>query len=273
MACASPTVRWKHRQYPCNVEMPVLPSCDSAMQRDAQKSDSHMNAATARISQCVQSKPVDNTRPFPTAAATMEVVEMVLTGRVNKSLVTLIQQAGGRAVGLCGKDSNILQARQMVEKDIGFVGEVTKVGLRCTLQHPALLRCAGTLMQLCIPRRTVERQVQCSYPEVLNATASAPCNIYPNRSVPNSGVPSTQVDAKIIETLVKDGYIPVLATVASSPTGESLNVNADIAAGEVRTLHIEFPLISGFNVMRTTSMFLGQPCLPFSWRRHCGRRS
>jgi hypothetical protein len=65
---------------------------------------------------------------LPPAAATMEVVEMVLTGRVNKSLVTLIQQAGGRAVGLCGKDSNILQARQMVEKDIGFVGEVTRVG-------------------------------------------------------------------------------------------------------------------------------------------------
>lgn len=50
------------------------------------------------------------------------------------------------------------------------------------------------------------------------------------------------MDAKIIETLVKDGYIPVLATVASSPTGESLNVNADIAAGEVRTLHIKTQL-------------------------------
>jgi acetylglutamate kinase len=43
----------------------------------------------------------------------------------------------------------------------------------------------------------------------------------------------TKVDASIIETLVRDGYIPVLATVASSPTGESLNVNADIAAGEL----------------------------------------
>ena len=46
------------------------------------------------------------------------------------------------------------------------------------------------------------------------------------------------MDAKIIETLVRDGYIPVLATVASSPTGESLNVNADIAAGEVCALQI-----------------------------------
>lgn len=52
---------------------------------------------------------------------------MVLTGRVNKGLVSLIQMAGGQAVGLCGKDSNLLAARQMVEKDIGFVGEVTQV--------------------------------------------------------------------------------------------------------------------------------------------------
>lgn len=62
-----------------------------------------------------------------TDAATMEIVEMVLGGRVNKSLVSLIQQAGGKAVGLSGKDGNLLKARQMVEKDIGFVGEVTKV--------------------------------------------------------------------------------------------------------------------------------------------------
>ncbi|RMZ52310.1 hypothetical protein APUTEX25_005063, partial [Auxenochlorella protothecoides] len=62
-----------------------------------------------------------------TDEATMDVVEMVLGGRVNKSLVTLIQQSGGRAVGLCGKDSDIILARQMVEKEIGFVGEVTGV--------------------------------------------------------------------------------------------------------------------------------------------------
>jgi acetylglutamate kinase len=58
---------------------------------------------------------------------TMDIVEMVLTGRVNKGLVSLIQSAGGEAVGLCGKDSNLLVARQLVEKDIGYVGEVTQV--------------------------------------------------------------------------------------------------------------------------------------------------
>ena len=49
----------------------------------------------------------------------MEVVEMVLGGRVNKSLVSLIQQSGGKAVGMTGKDGGLLRARQMVEKDIG----------------------------------------------------------------------------------------------------------------------------------------------------------
>ena len=47
------------------------------------------------------------------AGPTMDVVEMVLSGRVNKGLVTLIQQAGGRAVGVCGKDSGIINARMV----------------------------------------------------------------------------------------------------------------------------------------------------------------
>ncbi|KAK2080666.1 hypothetical protein QBZ16_000520 [Prototheca wickerhamii] len=102
-----------------------------------------------------------------TDEATMDVVEMVLGGRVNKSLVTLIQQSGGQAVGLCGKDSDIILARQMVEKNIGFVGEVTGV------------------------------------------------------------------HADLLSTLVADGYIPVVASVASNGAGQALNVNADTAAGEV----------------------------------------
>lgn len=102
-----------------------------------------------------------------TDANTMDVVEMVLGGRVNKSLVTLIQQSGGNAVGLCGKDSDIILARQMVERDIGYVGEVTSV------------------------------------------------------------------NAQLIKTLVADGYIPVIASVATDGHGQALNVNADTAAGEI----------------------------------------
>lgn len=62
-----------------------------------------------------------------TDAATMDVVEMVLVGRVNKEIVARINQAGGCAVGLCGKDGNLITARPQSEEGIGFVGEVTSV--------------------------------------------------------------------------------------------------------------------------------------------------
>jgi acetylglutamate kinase len=62
-----------------------------------------------------------------TDATTMDVVEMVLVGRVNKELVSLINQAGGKAIGLCGKDANLITARPQGSDDIGFVGEVSGV--------------------------------------------------------------------------------------------------------------------------------------------------
>ncbi len=70
---------------------------------------------------------------------TMDIVEMVLGGLVNKEIVNLINQAGGKAVGLTGKDGGLLQARKvkMTKRseetgetetvDIGQVGEVTEV--------------------------------------------------------------------------------------------------------------------------------------------------
>jgi acetylglutamate kinase len=65
-----------------------------------------------------------------TDAATMEVVEMVLVGRVNKELVSLINTAGGQAVGLCGQDGNLISARPQGQDGIGFVGEVQSVDIR-----------------------------------------------------------------------------------------------------------------------------------------------
>ena len=59
-----------------------------------------------------------------TDAATMDIVEMVLVGRVNKEIVNLINQAGGSAVGLCGKDGNLITASPSGNEDIGFVGDV-----------------------------------------------------------------------------------------------------------------------------------------------------
>ena len=60
---------------------------------------------------------------------TMEVVEMVLAGKVNKRIVNDIQTQGVDAIGVCGKDGNLLQAHKKIIDgiDLGFVGEVTSV--------------------------------------------------------------------------------------------------------------------------------------------------
>ena len=102
-----------------------------------------------------------------TDAATMDVVEMVLVGRVNKELVSLISRAGGSAVGLCGKDGNLIKARPEGREGIGFVGEVTSM------------------------------------------------------------------DVRLLESLLKDGYIPVVSSVAADEQGQAYNVNADTVAGEL----------------------------------------
>ncbi|GAB4478052.1 MAG: acetylglutamate kinase [Elainellaceae cyanobacterium] len=102
-----------------------------------------------------------------TDAATMDVVEMVLVGRVNKELVALVNQAGGSAVGLCGKDANLIKARPQGEEGIGFVGEVQST------------------------------------------------------------------DTKLIEALVREGYIPIVSSVAADDKGQAYNINADTVAGEL----------------------------------------
>ncbi len=102
-----------------------------------------------------------------TDAQTMDVVEMVLVGRVNKELVSLINRAGGSAVGLCGTDGNLVTARPQGDSGIGFVGEVSSISPR------------------------------------------------------------------VIATLVTDGYIPVVSSVASDEQGQAYNINADTVAGEL----------------------------------------
>jgi len=113
-----------------------------------------------------------------TDAATMGVVEMVLTGQVNKEVVGYLNQHGGKAVGLSGKDGGLLLCKKLLQEvkrddgsveavDIGFVGDVTKV------------------------------------------------------------------DAAILETLEKGGFIPVIAPIGVGPGGESYNINADLVAGRV----------------------------------------
>ncbi len=64
-----------------------------------------------------------------TDAETMDVVEMVLAGKVNKSLVQYLEQQGGRAIGLCGLDGGMIKAARHAEQDLGFVGDITGVNV------------------------------------------------------------------------------------------------------------------------------------------------
>jgi acetylglutamate kinase len=85
----------------------------------------------------IQSSFVDGLRV--TDAATVEVVEMVLAGKINKEIVTAIQAAGGKAVGISGKDARLIEARRLTRTrrdpssnleqvvDLGFVGEPVRV--------------------------------------------------------------------------------------------------------------------------------------------------
>ena len=104
-----------------------------------------------------------------TDAETMEIVEMVLAGKTNKSIVSLINSQGGQAVGLSGKDANLLVAKKAMPGgvDLGQVGAIVKI------------------------------------------------------------------NTEIVHTLIKEGYIPVIASVAVGEQGESYNVNADHVAGEL----------------------------------------
>ena len=114
-----------------------------------------------------------------TDAATMEVVDMVLGGKLNKEIVATINLHGGQAIGLSGKDANLITAakKRLVRSvtpggppqpvDIGLVGEVTAV------------------------------------------------------------------NTSIIHTLENSGFIPVIAPTGVGANGESYNINADTAAGDI----------------------------------------
>ncbi|MBQ7526047.1 MAG: acetylglutamate kinase [Abditibacteriota bacterium] len=62
-----------------------------------------------------------------TDAETMEIVEMVLAGKTNKGIVSIINNMGGKAVGLSGKDASLIVAEKDTRFDLGFVGNVAKI--------------------------------------------------------------------------------------------------------------------------------------------------
>ncbi len=63
---------------------------------------------------------------------TVDIVQMVLAGKINKNLVNLIENKGGKAIGLCGIDGHMIEAEVLDEK-LGFVGEITNVNVQPVL--------------------------------------------------------------------------------------------------------------------------------------------
>lgn len=107
-----------------------------------------------------------------TDAETMEIVQMVLAGKLNKGIVGMLVQQGGKAVGLSGTDGGLIRAKKLDKGDgvdYGFVGEVT------------------------------------------------------------------QVNPEIVQSLLNEGVIPVVSTIALSETEENVryNINADTAAAKI----------------------------------------
>ena len=98
----------------------------------------------------------------------IDIVQMVLAGKVNKSLVQLLESHGGKALGLCGLDGKLLMAEKLVASaDLGYVGEIK------------------------------------------------------------------EVNAEPLENAMKNGYIPIVATVAGGYDGNVYNINADLAAAQI----------------------------------------
>jgi acetylglutamate kinase len=92
---------------------------------------------------------------------------MVLCGKVNKDLVTLLTRAGGKAVGICGIDGGMLKAKKKIDDgyDYGFVGEITSV-------DPELINSAVAAGYIPIVS-TVAQGIDCDSPYNINADTAA----------------------------------------------------------------------------------------------------
>lgn len=131
---------------------------------------------------------------------TMEVVEMVLGGLVNKAIVSHVNQAGGRAVGLTGKDGNLLAARKLLMPALsGGGGEGERPG-------------AGA-----------------------SGRGVADANGNGNGELLDLGLVGevAEVDTTLLDHLVAGDCIPVIAPIGFSPDGRGYNINSDLVAGKV----------------------------------------
>ncbi|MBC8283012.1 MAG: acetylglutamate kinase, partial [Nitrospinae bacterium] len=111
---------------------------------------------------------------------TIDVVEMVLGGKVNKEIVSLINRHGGNAVGITGKDGDLI----------------------CAKRH----------------RKGMKQSPETDRPEIIDLGLVGEI---------------TQVNPRILETLDKSGFVPVIAPIGKGEEGETLNINADFVASKI----------------------------------------
>ena len=114
-----------------------------------------------------------------TDEATMDVVEMVLGGKVNKDIVTQINKQGGKAVGLSGKDGELIRAKKL---------------------------------------HIVYQEDENKPPEIID---------------PGLVGQVTKINPSIINTLSREGFIPIIAPVGTGDSGETYNINADLVASSM----------------------------------------
>ncbi|MBW7856969.1 MAG: acetylglutamate kinase [Leptonema sp. (in: Bacteria)] len=113
-----------------------------------------------------------------TDSASMDIVEMMLSGLINKEIVSMIVQAGGLAVGISGKDAGLALAKP---------------------HHLIRSNQDGTTEEVSLGQvGTIER-----------------------------------IDPTLIQSMIQQGYIPVIAPVSADAAGRSMNINADTMAGEI----------------------------------------
>jgi len=110
---------------------------------------------------------------------TIDVVEMVLGGKVNKEIVSLINRHGGNAVGITGKDGDLILAKR---------------------------------------HRKVKKSAETDRPEIIDLGLVGEI---------------TGVNPKILDTLDKSGFIPVIAPIGKGGNQETLNINADFVAARI----------------------------------------
>ncbi len=120
---------------------------------------------------------------------TLEIAQMVLVGKINSNIVSLIAKSGGKGVGLSGNDGNLIIARRMDPKKVQVAGTEQEVDL-------------GHVGEI------------------------------------------EEINPAVLHTLLDRGYIPVVAPIAIDRNGQSLNINADTAAGEIAISLSAYKLIN-----------------------------